>query len=365
MKLLLTGATGTVGVELLRLLLESGRTDETLVVLRAASPGECEQRLAHLVDVASAGTRRPGGCPWLRAAVGDVTLPGLGLGPGAAAWVRDAATHVLHAAADVDFNASHERARPVNLEGTRHVLAVARTARQLQAFGHVSTLYVAGRRTGVVLEEDLGHDAGFVNPYEETKAEAERLVRAAMAHLPASVYRLSLLVGRQSDGYVHRYMEVHKMFELYASGRERCILGQPSHRLDMLPSDYSARVLQHLFVEGFEAGRTYQIAAGDAAPTAADLVAVFREHLGRPDWQVGWVSSDEWTHRRAEEALEGVSPAAEWMFDVVGDYLLRPKTFSRATTDAALLDPMPPPRIADYLPRILARATADDWGRRR
>jgi len=364
-RLLLTGATGTVGIELLRLLLSSSRADETLVLIRASTPAERDHRLAHLVDLASAGALTPDDCPWLRAASGDVTLPGLGLGLDDAAWVRDSATHVLHAAADIDFNASRERVRPVNLDGTRHALDVARTARRLQAFGHVSTLYVAGRRTGVVLEEELGHDEGFVNPYEESKAEAELLVRGAMAHLPASVYRLSLLIGRQSDGYVHRYMEAHKMFELYASGRVQRIVGQPSHTLDMLPSDYAADLLHRLFVERFHAGRTYQIAAGHAAPSAADIVEVFRVHLGRPDWNVGWVSAGEWSARVDDDPLDGVSPAAEWMFDVVGDYLLRPKTFSRSVTDAALIDPMPPPRVADYLPCILARATADDWGRRR
>lgn len=366
MKLLLTGGTGTVGVELLRLLIERGTTTEARVVIRASTPDELARRWAQLVDVASAGTMTPTDCPQLRAAAGDLTEPGLGLAPDDAAWVRDLATHVLHAAADIDFNATRERVRPVNVEGTRHALDVAGSARRLEAFGHVSTLYVAGRRTGLVLEDELEHDAGFVNPYEESKAEAEWLVREAMAKLPASIYRLSLLVGRQSDGYVHRYMEAHKMFELYASGRVQRIVGHPSHTLDMLPSDYAAGILARLFFDHFTAGRTYQISAGDVAPSAADIVQVFRTHLARPDWNVGWVSADEWRDRDADGTpLDGVSAAAEWMFDVVGEYLLRPKCFSRAATDAALVVPLPPPPVMDYLPRILARAAAEDWGRRR
>lgn len=366
MTLLLTGGTGTVGVELLRGLIARGDAVDARVVIRAATPAELARRWAHLVDVASDGRMTPDDCPWLRAAAGDLTRPGLGLGSDDASWVRDHATHVLHAAADIDFNATRERVRPVNVDGTRHALDVARTARRLDAFGHVSTLYVAGRRAGLVLEEELGHDAGYVNPYEESKAEAEFLVREAMAGLPASVYRLSLLVGRHSDGYVHRYMEAHKMFELYASGRVQRIVGHPSHTLDMLPSDYAAGVLARLFFDHFTAGRTYQISAGHVAPSAADIVEVFRAHLARPDWNVDWVSAAEWRDRDADgPPLDGVSAAAEWMFDVVGEYLLRPKCFSRTGTDAALAEPLPPPPVMDYLPRILARATAEDWGRRR
>ena len=101
-----------------------------------------------------------------------------------------------------------------------------------------------------------------MNAYEESKYEAELLVRAAFAELPIAVYRLSLLMGRAEDGYVHQPLEAHKMFELFLSGKARRIPGDPSHTLDMLPSDYAVRLLHDLFVHRFEAGRTYPYLRG-------------------------------------------------------------------------------------------------------
>ena len=363
MKLFLTGGTGSVGIELLRQALDQRSFDEIRVLVRASSPSDLERRWsALLADVTGHGLAMR--ATRLRPCVGDVTRQGFGLLDADAEWLQAEATHVVHAAAVTDFNADLAQTVPINVEGTRQALALARRMRKLDAFAHVSTLYVAGRRTGEVREEDLDHDAGFINAYEQTKYEAERLVRASMPALPVSTYRLSLLVGRASDGHVHRTLEAHKMFELFASGRATRVPGAPSHTLDMLPTDYAARVLHDLVVRHFVPGETVQIAAGAAAPTCADLVDTFRLHLARGDWSVGWIDRAEWERlRQDDEGTSGLSPAAFWMFDVVADYLLLPKQFSRRTVDERFGPAAMPPSVLEYLPRVLANLTARNWGR--
>ena len=54
---------------------------------------------------------------------------------------------------------------------------------------HVSTAYVAGRRTGEIGEDDLSDRFGFENDYERTRYEAERLVRFAATDLPVTWLR--------------------------------------------------------------------------------------------------------------------------------------------------------------------------------
>jgi len=364
MKLFLTGGTGSVGLELLRLILRKRTFEEARFLIRARTETELQSRWDRFLDLASDGRLRAGDCAGLTPVRGDITVPGLALSDRDAAWVRREATHVMHAAAAIDFNATREDVRPINVDGTLTLLDVARRATRLEALAHISTLYVAGRRTGTIDEDELVHGAGFVNAYEESKYEAELLVRSAFTELPIAVYRLSLLMGRAEDGYVHQPLEAHKMFELFLSGKARRIPGDPSHTLDMLPSDYAVRLLHDLFVHRFEAGRTFHLSAGASAPTGADLIEACRRHLQRSDWGVEWIGAAAWAAIRAGGEADGISPAAQWMFEVVGDYLLLPKQFSRRNTDEQLAgDAGAPPLLVDYLPGILDRCAATNWGR--
>lgn len=363
MKLLLTGGTGSVGVEFLRRAYATNAFDAVRVVIRAESPTELEVRWRALLTVVTDGRPAGDGARDWRPVAGSLSQPALGLDADARAWVERDATHVMHAAALTDFNADLAHVRPVNMDGTRHAIDIARRARRLEAVAHISTLFVAGRRTGTIREDELEHDAGFVNAYEQTKYEAEQYVRSAQADLPIAVYRLSLLMGRASDGYVHRTLEAHKMFELFLSGRAHRIPGAPSNPLDMLPTDYAAGVLHDLFTSHFTAGETVQIAAGDHAATGADLVETCRRQLGHADWDVEWIDQAEWDHLRAEDGGDALSPAAFWMFDVLADYMYLPKRFERTRIDTRLGPAAAPPDPMSYLPRIIEARVAANWGR--
>src|SRR5262245_40509510 len=166
--LLLTGATGLVGGELLKL-------------LTVAKPG---RRIAAL-------TRHSGKIadPNLTAGVvalqGDLTYPSLGLDHRTYAQLTGSVTEIIHCAADTRFGLSLENARAVNTKGTENLLSLASRCHNLQKFAHISTLYVVGRSTGYFLEGSIRHDNGFFNTYQQSKYEAEELVFRAMNNLPA------------------------------------------------------------------------------------------------------------------------------------------------------------------------------------
>ncbi len=93
-------------------------------------------------------------------------------------------TRVIHSAATVRFDHTIEEARAINVEGTRRVLDFAAGARQLRSLAYVGTAYVAGERTGLVRESELAVGQSYRNTYEQTKAEAEALVRSRLDSLP-------------------------------------------------------------------------------------------------------------------------------------------------------------------------------------
>ena len=138
-------------------------------------------------------------------AEGDVSAMHLGLSGEEFRRLSATVTDLWHLAAVYDLGTPERTLRAVNLEGTRNVLELARAAPRLRRLHHFSTAYVSGDRQGVILEDELEMGQRFHDGYERTKYQAERLVRRAMAELPATVYRPSIVVGDSRTGEVDRF----------------------------------------------------------------------------------------------------------------------------------------------------------------
>ncbi|MFN3288531.1 MAG: SDR family oxidoreductase, partial [Sphingomonadaceae bacterium] len=159
----------------------------------------------------------------------------------------------------------------VNVRGTANALALA--GRLDVPLVHVSTAYVCGLRTGPVAEAELPPD-GFANGYEASKAEAERLCRAAIAQgQPVVVARPSILVGGFADGAIRRFGDIYLLLRLFALGRLRTMPAVAEATLDLVAIDRVAAAIA-LLAEQPRAflGRTLHLTSG--APVAlADLAA--------------------------------------------------------------------------------------------
>src|SRR5690606_18197552 len=130
---------------------------------------------------------------------GDVTHEGAAIGAGVRARLAGRVRAIVHAAADTTFSRSLDAARAVNTTGTRHLLELA-DAWGVERFVHLSTAFVAGARVGPVTESMPGGDAGFVNGYEQSKYEAELLVRSS--GVPHVIVRPSVIICDDAGGSV-------------------------------------------------------------------------------------------------------------------------------------------------------------------
>src|SRR5689334_24899862 len=134
--ILLTGATGFVGMTVLARLLAAGREVHCLV--RARDDDDADARLRSILNrVQAPSTGRA------VAVAGDLTAPRLGLGDRHDAIAARVGT-VIHSAASVAFDLPIEEARPINVEGTRRVLDFAGAVPDLQRVAYVSTAQVTG-----------------------------------------------------------------------------------------------------------------------------------------------------------------------------------------------------------------------------
>ena len=295
--ILLTGATGFLGTQVARRLLE--RTDHDLVALVQAPDQATARRLLLRAwwdfpelaeEVGSPAAPLAGARPAGRvlAVAGDVREPRLGLEPATWSGLAARLTHIIHAAADLRLTAPLAELRPTNVDGAAHVLELARAAHRdhgLARLVHVSTAYVAGLRSGEVGEDDLTDRWGFANAYEHTKYEGERLVRAARAELPVTVVRPAMVVGDTDTGAIKTFNTVYVALRLYLTGRLRVVPTLPGHRVNIVPVDWVADATVRLTFDPVSTGQTVHLTApAEALPRTDELLDLVRrwaaEQLG-------------------------------------------------------------------------------------
>jgi thioester reductase-like protein len=136
---------------------------------------------------------------------GDITDPMLGLDQRTYDRLAGEVVKVFHLAAVYDLAVGSELAERVNVAGTQHVLDFCRRAPGLERHHYISTAYVAGQRSGLVLEDDLAEGQAFKNFYESTKFAAEVLVRASMDAVPTTIYRPAIVVGDSLTGETQKF----------------------------------------------------------------------------------------------------------------------------------------------------------------
>ena len=116
-RILLTGATGIVGCEIVREMLRRPDAPEILALARGTD-AEVEAKRNWLCDWSGVRAPRDSNLHMLR---GDMTLPGLGLADADRERARQV-TGILHASAVTRFDQSVDEAFISNVASTRHVL---------------------------------------------------------------------------------------------------------------------------------------------------------------------------------------------------------------------------------------------------
>ncbi|HEX5980098.1 MAG TPA: SDR family oxidoreductase [Thermoleophilaceae bacterium] len=363
---LVTGATGFLGMELMARLLQD-RNRRVWALVRASSQAEAETRvrgtLASLVrdPEAVAGRVVP--------VAGDITRDGLSLEPRVRDELAEAVDEVIHSAASVSFSLPLEQARAVNVEGTRRMLELALLASArgdgLRRFAHVSTAYVAGTHRGSFGEEDFARGQGFNNSYERSKWEAEGLVRRFAGLLPVQVFRPSIVVGDERSGWTASFNVIYSPLRAYARGALPAIPARRSAPVDAVPVDYVARSI--LALAGAGAGRTWQLAAATRANTVGELIDLAGELLGQPRARalppaLYKAAVHPLLMRRAGPAQRRWLERGEVFFPYFATRARFDTSATRAALEEAGVGPVPP--LVSYLDRLLDFAARADWGKR-
>jgi thioester reductase-like protein len=278
---MITGATGFIGMEILARYLERTERDIHLLV-RAKDDREAAARarstMACLFGCEDAYEGR------IVPVAGDIQRPGLGLDRRRRDALAERVSDVIHSAASVSFSLPLAQSRDINVTGTARMLEFGELCRRrggLNHFSYVSTAYVAGTHGGRFDEDQLDVGQDFRNPYEQSKFEAERLVRGHGDRLPIQVFRPSIVVGEHETGWTASFNVLYSPLKAFARGNLPAVPARRSAPVDVVPVDYVADAVFELSSAPAREPETFHLVAGERATTVGRLMELSGEYLGR------------------------------------------------------------------------------------
>jgi len=272
----LTGFPGFIAGRLVRRLAEEGA--RFLLLVQPVFMERAREDVARLASEMQLPAEH------FRLIEGDITQADLGVAPLELERARRETTVLFHLAAIYDLAVRRDLAMRVNVEGTRNVNEFALGLPSLRRYHYVSTCYVAGLRTGRILETELRHEAGFRNFYEETKYLAELEVDALKGRLPVTIHRPAVVCGDSRTGETAKYDGIYYLIH-YLRKRPGLLslvnIGNRRVSLNLVPVDFVVEAMAALAKDERAAGATLQLADPDPLTTHELFESIAEALAGR------------------------------------------------------------------------------------
>lgn len=258
--LFITGATGFLGIYLLKELLK--KTDKNIYVLvRAADFKKAMEKIS------STGARYGvnftfGEIKRIRIVLGDVEQPRLGM------FLKDwrkltrEVSDVYHCAAIVNMAKTYEELKSSNVDSVKEIVrfALIGNKKRVNYVSTLSVLVATDKNTGILLEDnDLSCVKIIYGGYAQSKWVSERFLRQIPKEsLGINIFRPGLLTGNSKTGIYsdHDYLKmfIQGIIQLGSipGGKHNSIT------LDVTPVDYAAKAIAYISLKS--QGDTYHIA---------------------------------------------------------------------------------------------------------
>ncbi|WP_150909460.1 SDR family oxidoreductase [Marinobacter halotolerans] len=267
MNYFLTGGTGFIGRFLVDKLLARGGT--VYVLVREQSQG----KLDVLRERWGADENR------VKAVVGDLTSPNLGIDAKTMKSLKGNIDHFFHLAAVYDMGADEEAQQATNIEGTRSAVNAAE-AMGAKCFHHVSSIAAAGLFKGTFREDMFEEAEKLDHPYLKTKHESEKVVRES-CKVPFRIYRPGMVIGHSKTGEMDKVDGPYYFFKMIQKIRHALpqwvpTIGVEGGYLNIVPVDFVVNALDHIaHLEG-EDGNCFHLV--DSSPNkVGEILNIFAE----------------------------------------------------------------------------------------
>lgn len=362
---LLTGATGLLGQYLTRDLMEAGH--RVAILIRGSkkqTPGERMEQFMQMWE-------RNAGCHLQRPVclAGNITEPNAGLSDADFEWVKNNCGNMIHCAASLTFTAQGSEPWRTNVEGTRQVLQLCTDA-EIKSMHYISTAYVCGHREDLVMEDDLNVGQEFRNDYEDSKFQAETLVRESEFD-SLTVYRPVVITGDSVTGYTSTYHGTYlymKLAKVLANNTEADEHGNKhipirwgltgKERRNITPVDWNSEIICKLLGNPECHGKTFHMAPSepitmrDAIGYGTDYFNItgieFRGYGTQPDQPLNELERWVWSN-----------------ISIYGSYDFMDPQFDTTNLMKYAPEPRCPKIDEPTAKKLIDYAEEDRWGRRK
>ncbi len=343
------------------------------MLVRENSATKAQQRIENLLKILSPEIDIVQARRQIRVICGDITLSGLGLSEPVLNSLATEVTHIIHAAASTQFQLPLKYARLVNYKGTKNIMAFAKQAQDagnLQHVGYISTAYVCGKKEGTIYEDDMEHQKGFSNTYEQTKWESEQFVRNLMSDLPVTIFRPSIVVGDSKTGMTLAFNVLYTPLKWIQKGVITVLPCSPDTPLDVVPVDFVSNAILHFLLKTEKCiGKIYHLVAGKAnSATVGEIVKHAINYfnntaLGKP--KIGIKFSPPYFYCGPPPILHGKVKRALQLIKIYESYICTKRHFDNTNTINALQGTnISTPKLSSYFNNILSYCYWTNWGKR-
>ena len=310
--ILITGATGLIGGEVLRRLADRRHRGTVWALVRPTEDQDPDERLR-------ARLRRSGGDGFLggdvRPVSGDIRSANWGLPEAERGEIACGADVIIHNAADTSF-AAHRDTASTNVEGIRRLIAFARTCHRRPLIVYMSTASNAGRVAPGCLTEDHGcrPDNEHFNEYTHSKAVGEQLLRDS--GLPVLTLRPTIVLraGLPDPVFARQILWCAPLTRAFPA-----LPVDPDARLDLVDVGFVAEATLRLMEATDRAFDCYHLSAGRAGcVTVGELGEIVAETYGRRT-PIQLIPPDRWTRAAHREHVN--TPLRRKVFRSLRHYL--------------------------------------------
>ena len=279
---LITGATGFLGSYITRELFDAGFYLKLLVRKTTTSAKERLYEIFPATQIVNHGLKAL--LKRIEIIEGDISRNYLGLSARDYFKLADTVDEVFHCAETTKFRkVEGDTLTRINMLGTA-LISLFCIAKRPKRLHYISTAYVAGKRRGTVLEDELERGQSFNNDYERSKYEAERYLAVFLGQyrIPCTIYRPSIITGDTMTGYTRNCDNIYVFFRELNRLKARGMLngnpfmtplriqGDKYSTVNLVPVDYAARAIAAISMQAESINKTFHI-VNPSPPTLGEL----------------------------------------------------------------------------------------------
>jgi len=323
MNILLTGATGFLGGELLVSLSQHSNVDKIYCLVRAKNKEDGLCRLQKVFNLHNDKFDTTKVIP----VIGDLLDQNLSQSLINDPELKDIDT-VIHSAANTSFSRIYDDLiERININGLKEILIFSQQLKKLKTFVYVGTATICGKgmTNTVVKEEDSPNlESKHFVKYTYTKMLGEIAVREFIPEEKVLIVRPSIIMG-DSRPWVPRSYVI--MWAVETINLLRLIPVNAIAPLDMIPVDYASKAIIELLFIQQRKHSVYHVSSGvHSATSALKMADVIKEYYpDKPDFKFvkkGLINQmKNWSRGRLQEdsELHNYSKYLDYWSDMLGD----------------------------------------------